>query len=247
MEISYKTYDDLKRDYEVKNNILPLKIIDNPDTINIFTDGSHKAGKWSSYGALVVQDNQIINTDFRYADPNESNNIMELKGIRIAVGLAYYYAQFVPFINIFSDNTYAIDSIYRAAGRWVWSRELQRYTIARYEKDKVNGDLIMEIAYDVLELARVRPCTHFSIAYTPAHLKAGKTNLRKGAKKFYNINRATFAPLSDVPSRKSIDINLMRYLKDYNNSADKEAKHAGITNIGKGEKYTEPMKFDYLY
>ena len=95
MEISYKTYDELRRDYEVKNNILPLKIIDNPDTINIFTDGSHKTGKWSSYGALVVQDNQIINNDFRYADPTESNNIMELKGIRIAVGLAYYYREIV--------------------------------------------------------------------------------------------------------------------------------------------------------
>ena len=86
----------------------------NPNVVNIFTDASiihHPNGKTSGcYGAIVANDQQIIDREYRICTDSTSNN-SEIKAVRLGVNLAIKWRNLLNrpvTINLFSDS------------RWLW-------------------------------------------------------------------------------------------------------------------------------
>ena len=104
------SYINFKNTYDLnKGSFLKVDKFSNFETLNIFTDSAtNKHGR--AFGAIFVNQNDIINEDIRKAS-GFTNNALELMGIRTGLSYILYYSQFYKYINIFSDSDYAVHMI----------------------------------------------------------------------------------------------------------------------------------------
>lgn len=210
----------------------------NPETVNFFTDSSYINNKGGAYAAIAVYNNQIMRKDVRSCGAMyTTNNVLELKAIRLAVGMAYTIAN-IPYINIFSDSQYAVNSLRQYVKNWSWNSEVNAYTKPNEKYPIPNQELIVEILRMIYRFMGERPGVSINIIYTPGHVgKDYKSAKDKFAKS--NIwNYGNYINKTDL-----IDTGLIQMLGLCNDRVDNLARDSAKRYNGK--VVTEPIIPDY--
>ncbi len=188
--------------------IMHRSFIDNPNTINIFTDASlvrRGAEGWDAcYGAEVVLNDEIIDERYRIISDTTVNNA-EIKGIRAGVDLAIKYRSIYPDkkFNLFSDSQVSVLGIRNRILSW----NIADNQLINKQKDCVaNQDVYLDILYIILRFQ-----LNIRIYHQKGHVDIGNINSVVNA---CNVFRA-----SNMIKEK-IDLELIRYISKYNNNVD---------------------------
>jgi len=189
-------------------NVPELSDFCGPDIINIFTDGSainYKGSYKSSFGFVVIKGNDIIEKEYRMC--NGTSNNAEIKGIRKALDLCYKYKDQYRRINIISDSNISIMGLKQYIYNWKVSKTGKLYTGTK--KEVASQNVFIE-ARQMLDILEASPCI-ISIYHISSHVNTSNYNeLLDTANTFKKLNNLT----------GKIDLNVIRYLCDWNNHVD---------------------------
>lgn len=205
-----------------------LEQIDNPYTLNIFSDASIKNKHKSfdgCYGAVAVVNNTIIDEIYRIATDTTNNNA-EIKGVRAAVLLAIRHGSNFQNVNIFSDSQISILGIRERFPNWNYNQRSD--TLYGYDRNPIKSQ---EIFIEILELIR-----QFDLRVVIWHQKGHVKNT------FESLTNASHVFAASNRVRDVIDLNLIRYISYYNNIVDdKSRKILMASNTAK--LFTTPVIF----
>ena len=183
---------------------ISLKDIDNENTLNIFTDASIRAvqpsGYIGCYGALCVSNGCIIDQSYVTIGYTTNNNA-EIKAIREGIGLALRYGAGKQ-INLFSDSQICIFGLRERILRWGLTNG--RF-IGSMGQDIANQEIFMEIVQMMLDHQ-----LQINFLHQAGHVVFTAKSLKDAAHVFRTSNGI----------RGIIDMNLIRYISNYNNIVD---------------------------
>lgn len=210
---------------------LHIKEVINENTINIFTDGSvTKNGV--SYGIVVFYGYDIIYSEIREGNSDESINRMELKGIRLALDYARFYCNQYSNINIYSDSLYSVDMIHRGIYNWFYDSYAGCF-LDRYGDYAKNQDLIIEIV-NIYNNLKKFVIPSLSIIYVPGHVSVKNIkDLCNAKNKFIKNNN-----LGNI----CMDLNMVRYFGGCNDIVDNKVNSTARHHSDK--KYENPLLFE---
>lgn len=208
---------------------MDLRQIDNPYTLNIFSDASIKDKGYRSYdgcyGAIAVVNNAIIDEIYRVASDSTNNN-SEIKGIRAAVLLAIRYGSNYQNINIFSDSQISVLGIRERFPNWNYNPKTHR--LYGYDRSQIKSQ---EVFIEILELIRQHNL-NVIIWHQKGHVKNTFESLSNASHVFAASNRI----------REGIDLNLIRYISHYNNVVDKKSRQI-LMSTSTSKLFTTPVIF----
>lgn len=194
--------------------------IRNPETLNIFCDGSCKVSRGTSFGGFAALATVCYNVQevfYRGWTQEESfaSDLMELYALRSALSMVYRWKDIYPTINVFSDSVYAIKSVKNWIYNWHYDCGSNLYykTTKQNETPK-NISLIYEIATSFITLMGMT--TNLNLYFVKGHINhmGSVKNLQKAAESF-KLNNGI---------KGKVDLNLIRYLSYNNDLADYYAK-----------------------
>ena len=236
---------------------LDRKHLFNTETVNIFCDASYRSHRQvSSYGALVVYNNNIIYKDIRpYQTGGETINSLELRGIGKAVALAFslnYIVnnitkdnRIIPYVNIFSDSKYAVTALKSYlfnAVDWVWDANRNTYArraTSNHLSTVPNQDLIIEISNMIINFSNIHPYTSLDIWWCPAHIDANSSVELMDAENRFVLNNCS----ENREDSTQVDDSFMRYVCDSNAKIDLEVTTTS-KNMGSLKHHIkEPINF----
>lgn len=184
--------------------------IDNPHSLNIFSDASiRKRGKLydGCYGAVAVHNNTVIDKIYRISS-NTTNNNSEIKGVRAAVLLAIRNGNNFRNINIFSDSQISIFGIRERFDTWMFN-----------PKDgKLYGSMNQIIKSQEVYIEIMSLIQQFNLCVSFWHQKGHVKN------DYDSLVRAQHVFAASNRIRENIDLSLIRYLSYYNNMVDNESR-----------------------
>jgi ribonuclease HI len=223
--IAYCDPKESYRSYELK-----LSRFNNPETLNIFTDASRRSDMCESYGVIIIYNGEVIHKDIRESS-NRSINCLELLAIRLALDYSMYYRNQYPFINIFSDSLYSVNTLIRGLYKWKYHPKEHLYYNERNEKPVPNQELILEI-FDTLLNLSINHVHSLNLFYTPAHVVIN-SELKEARYKFLKHNRFN--------TNSKVDIGFMRYVCQYNSYIDNEVQKSSKRSTY--TSYVSPISF----
>lgn len=201
------------------------------EILNIFCDASIRARgqqKDGCYGAVaVVNGNTILMEDYRIAS-NTTNNNAEIKGVRLAVSMAAFYRDKFPIINIFSDSQISILGIRDRYDTWKCGSDgLLRGSVGEPIKSQ---EVFIEIR-KMMEEADLK----VNFWHQKGHVK----------NTFSNLENARHVFMASNGIRRGIDINLIRFISDYNNHVDSRSRSILYNTDIYRQKFIDPITFYY--
>ena len=211
--------------YENPRKVRLLSDVYRSDTLNIFSDASHKQYA-SAYSVIAVCKDDIINNATRMHKFTTSN-AEELRGVRSALACALRFRHQYHYINIFSDSLLSIDSLRSYCNKWKYVEEKDeeygfehgRYYKAPKYTHRVENSYIFTECFEFLR--KLNETNDVALFHQPGHVnlegKGNTTNyyLKEAAKKFRKINNIT---------EGMVDVNLMRYVSTYNDMVDRVSR-----------------------
>ena len=207
----------------------------NPETLNIFCDGSYLGKRQvGGFAAVGVVGEQIIEITRRgWSQQGKfSNDLMEIYAFKEALSMAFMYKDIYPSINIFSDSSYVIHAIKTWIYKWHFDNNNQVYI--KNNKYPANIHYIYELATTVIQLMMCIP--NFNLFYTKGHLNS------MGDLPTLIEAKLTFCRENDLPDQ-DIDLNFIRYMSRYNDAADKQAR-IGANNHRFNCNMTDAIEFN---
>lgn len=198
--------------------------------LNIFCDASIRPrGKQKDgcYGAIAIHNDTIIDEIYRICSDTTNNNA-EIKAIRAGVILAAKYRNQFAVINIFSDSQISILGIRDRYKTWICGKDGLLYGY---------GDTPIKSQEIYIEINQIIKDNSLIINFW--HQKGHVKN------NFKSLKEAEHVFIASNGLRQSVDINLIRYISDYNNEVDQKSRSILYqTDIYK-YKYFDPIKFYY--
>lgn len=195
--------------------------------LNIFCDAStRKRGNEVDvcYGAVAVCEDTIIDEVYRI-NTNSTNNNAEIKAIRAGVLLAIRYKNQYEKINLFSDSQISLFGIRDRIFTWTYHDDGYIYG---YDSRIKSQDVFIDIMNMIVS---------HNVQIQFYHQKGHVTN------KFNSLKQAAYVFIASNNIRNKVDINLIRYISDYNNLVDKKSRSVLCnTDISK-LNIVEPIKF----
>lgn len=208
-----------------------LKNFLSKDILNIFCDASiRQRGKIKDgcYGAIAVNENEtIINSIYRICS-NTTNNNAEIKGIRAAISLAVMYKNDFPIINIFSDSQISILGIRDRYQTWKCGQD---GLLRGYTGEPIKSQEIYIEINNMIDDYNLR----VNFWHQKGHVKNTYDSLKEAKHVFIASNGI----------RQSIDINLIRFISNYNNIVDQTSRSILYTTDIYSQQFFDPIKFYY--
>ena len=223
--------------YMINNELYIKSRFINTYTLNIFSDGSYTKSKKLTFGgfaSIAIVEHDIIDSFYRgwnSPDNSISVNIMELIALRNAISMAFLYKNYYSNINIFTDSSYALNSIKSYIYKWTFNPNNKTYkTSCSYAS---NIELIYEISMNLINLMTMVP--NLNLYFIKAHINPEADNdiIEEARQKFIKINEIQY----------NVEPVLIRYLSRYNNIADKCAKK-GSSNTDFNSTIEIPIQFE---
>ena len=185
---------------------ITLKEINNEHTLNIFTDASIRAiqnGYIGCYGAIAVIGYTTIDESYVVTGYTTNNN-SEIKAIREGILLALKHGA-GKTINIFSDSQICILGLRERILRWklIGNQFIGSMGVIS------NQEIFMEIAQMILQYN-----LHINLFHQKGHIIFTAESLKQAQNVFRTSNGF----------RGVIDMNLIRYISNYNNYVDDETR-----------------------
>lgn len=213
--------------YEFNGSGISKKDICNPHTLNIFTDASIRKrgyGYDGCYGAIAVDDDHIIDQIYRISSETTNNNA-EIKGLRAGVFLALKYKNQFKIINIFSDSEISIRGIRDRIVNW----KINDSGILVGKTGPIaNQDIYLEIVYLMLR---------HNLRVNFLHQKGHVTN---HINSLYNAQHV-FSASNMIRGR--VDLNLIRYISNWNNIVDKTSRSILLRCRTNETKFLDVIQF----
>lgn len=226
--ISYTNY---KNTYPADHG-LTKNMFYNPETLNIFTDSSLSKGR--AYGAIFVNQNDLLFKDIREESGN-TNNVLELMGIRLALGYIPRLSPYYAYINIFSDSAYALEMLKDGVFKWTFNGN--QY-LDRHGNVAKNQDILLEITNILLTLV-LRYNIRVNLMFVPSHVGTREYEMHEALR--------TFSRMNNVSKNTKVDINLVRYLCLFNNYIDREVRNLSMISAINDKKFEEAITFYPAY
>ena len=201
-----------------------------PNVLNIFCDASiRKRGKLKDgcYGAIAVKQNTIIDEIYRICSDTTNNNA-EIKAVRAAVLLASKYKNEFPIINIFSDSQISILGIRDRFNNWICKEDGLLYG---YGGEPIKSQEIYIEIYNIIQ------SNNLTINFW--HQKGHVKNV------FSSLKNAEHVFMASNGIRQLVDINLIRFISDFNNIVDQKSRSILYQTDIYNEYYFDPIKFYY--
>lgn len=219
------------------DNITGIYLYDiyNDYTLNIFCDGSYYKNKnFGAYSAIGVCKDTIIDISTK-ASYGNSSGYEEIKALRLGLFMANHLKDF-KYINIFSDSKYAIDCVTNYIYNWRYDNNKESFItssgqIAKYQ------DIIYETAMLLISVSKKKDICN--VIFQPSHVTNKYKSILDACESFKIHNNINC----------KIDIDLIRYISNWNDYADKTAKStvrtmwSKLMRVSKNERFCE----DALY
>lgn len=209
---------------------IKLSDIDNPYTLNIFTDASifnKRNGYDGCYGAIAVFNDTKIDEIYRI-NTDTTNNNAEIKGVRAGVYLALKYQHQFRIINIFSDSQISIFGIRDRLINWRYDFTTQSL-IGNMDQQICNQEIFMEIVYLMLQNN-----LRINFLHQKGHVN---DNIRDT----FNA-RHVFASSNYI--RGKVDLNLIKFISKWNAIVDFESRNK-LYQRDKNRVYNDAVDFSY--
>lgn len=204
----------------------------NENTLNIFSDASmlgNNGKQTGCYAAVAVVMDEKIDSTYRLVSDSTSNN-SEIKGVRAAIDIANKYKDRYKFINILCDNLISINGLREYIYKWRYD-EIDNVMRTSTGKVASNQEIFIEAHRMLVELEQ-SPCI-IKLWHQSGHVTGG----------FESINTAanSFAKMNGISGR--VDLNLIRYLSEWNNYVDQTSRSLLKRNIENSMTYMDPLIF----
>lgn len=185
----------------------------NPNVVNIFTDASiihHPNGKTSGcYGAIVANDQQIIDREYRICTDSTSNN-SEIKAVRLGVNLAIKWRNLLNrpvTINLFSDSQISILGIRDRIYSW----QNKKNGLVGYGNSVIkNQSIFIEIVNLIVN----------SGLYINFYHQKGHVYI----KSYESLNKAIHVFIASNGVRENVDPEFIKYISAMNNKVDENSR-----------------------
>lgn len=210
--------------------MIQLKDFTKPEILNIFCDASmRQRGKLKDgcYGAIVVNENNILEEAYRIASDTTNNNA-EIKGIRLAVSLAVKYRNKFPIINIFSDSQISVLGVRDRYDTWKCGPDgILRGSVG----DPIKSQEVF------IEIRKIMEDYDLKINFwhQKGHVSGTYSSLQEACHVFTASNCI----------RRGIDLNLIRFISNYNNMVDVNSRSVLYHTDIYRNKFIDPLTFYY--
>lgn len=197
------------------------------DILNIFSDASirqvSKNLAYGCHGTVVVCRDTILDRDFKI-DVDSTNNLSEIRGLRMAVRMVNKWKTAYKNINIFSDSKISVDGIRHYIYHWKLGNDGLLYNS---QNQPVKNQEIFIETYQLLTFIKsTNPSLNINIYHQAGHISNGYDSLNKASNVFKRSNQIT----------KFIDLNFIRYISTWN---------SWIDNFTRSELYRADLKIQY--
>ena len=212
--------------YNAPSSYFNYKNFNNPSVLNIFSDASitnESDGSFSScYGAEAYCGESLIDSDYRVCKDTTVND-SEIKGLRLAVGIALIYRWKFPTINIFSDSQISIYGIRDRILKW---NVRENKLVGSKNKPISNQSIYIEIMRIIVDND-----LHVNFYHQKGHVGLNSYDNMLNAANVFSISNSVLSP---------IDMDFISYISSKNSSVDNNTREIL-------KKYTGEKCIDALY